>query len=110
MTLIDEIHQSWSWVGLDPVEIVGENDFGNLIVKDTGGKYWRLCPEDCSCSVVAANRQKLEELSKDQEFLHDWYMRALVELARECHRADENQPLRGGSKPASPRWGGHRGF
>ncbi|MBU1396083.1 MAG: DUF1851 domain-containing protein [Gammaproteobacteria bacterium] len=83
MNLVDEIRQSWSWVGLDPVEVVGENDFGNLMVKDAEGKYWRLCPEDCSCSVVAANRQELDALSTNQEFLHDWYMRALVELARE---------------------------
>ena len=83
MNLVDEIRQSWSWVGLDPVEVVGENDFGNLMVKDAEGKYWRLCPEDCSCSVVAASRQELDALSTNQEFLHDWYMRALVELARE---------------------------
>lgn len=83
MNLVDEIRQSWCWIGLDPVEVVGENDFGNLIVKDTEGKYWRLCPEDCSCSVVAANRQELDALSTNQEFLHDWYMHALVELALE---------------------------
>jgi len=83
MTLVDEIRESWSWVGLDPVEVVGENDFGNLIVKDVNGTYWRLCPEDCSCEVIAGNRQELDALSINQEFLRDWYMHALVERASE---------------------------
>jgi hypothetical protein len=83
MNIIDEIRESWGWIGLDPVEVVGENDFGNLIVKDSEGQYWRLSPEDSSCQVVASNRRELDALSTDQEFLHDWYMRALVDLARE---------------------------
>lgn len=83
MSLVEEIRQSWGWVGIEPVEVVGENDFGNLIVKDVDGKFWRLCPEDCYCEVIAANRADLDQLSTDQEFLHDWYMKALVSLASE---------------------------
>lgn len=83
MNLVEEISQSWGWIGIDPVEVVGENDFGNLMIKDADGKYWRLCPEDCNCQVVASNHQELDAISGDQEFLHDWYMRALVDLARE---------------------------
>jgi hypothetical protein len=81
MSLVDEIRQFWGWIGLDPVEVVGENDFGNLMIKDADGKYWRLCPEDCYCRVVASNREELDALSTDQAFLHDWHMRALVQLA-----------------------------
>jgi hypothetical protein len=81
MGLVEEIRQSWGWVGIEPVEVVGENDFGNLIVKDEDGKYWRLCPEDCYCKVIAANRAELDVLSIDQEFLRDWYMTDLVSLA-----------------------------
>jgi Domain of unknown function (DUF1851) len=92
MNVVDEIRQSWGWVGLDPVEVVGENDFGNLMVKDATGKYWRICPEECTCSVVAANRQELDALSTNQEFLIDWHMRALVDLAREsCGPLSEGQ-------------------
>jgi hypothetical protein len=83
MNLLDEIRTSWGWIGLDPVEVVGENDFGNLMIKDAEGKYWRLCPEECTCVVAAANRKELDALSIDQDFLRDWYMLALVELARE---------------------------
>jgi hypothetical protein len=83
MTLVEEIRHSWGWIGLEPAEVVGENDFGNLMIKDKDGRYWRLCPEDCSCKMVASNHQELDALSSDQEFLHDWYMRRLLDLARE---------------------------
>lgn len=79
--LLHEIRDFWGWTGLNPVEIVGENAFGNLIIKDGDGRYWRLCPEDPYCLVVADNRADLDALSRDQEFLSDWYMSRLVEAA-----------------------------
>lgn len=82
MNIIEEIKESWGWVGIQPEEVVGENDFGNLIIKDIEGKYWRLCPEDVYCKVVAQNREDLDKLSSNQEFLEDWYMQALVEKAQ----------------------------
>ena len=85
MDLISEIREAWGWVGIDPEEVVGENDFGNLIVRDRAGQYWRLCPEDSYCRVIADNREELDELSEDQEFLHDWNMSALVEEAKKAH-------------------------
>jgi len=83
MHIIDEIRESWGWAGLDPVEIVGENAFGNLMIRDSQGRYWRLCPEDCYCRIVANNRQELDALSANPEFMHDWQMQKLVDLARE---------------------------
>lgn len=85
MPLIQDLKQNWSWTGLDPSEVVGENDFGNLIIKDVQGKYWRLTPEECSCEIIAHNRGELDALSVDQKFLADWYMSVLVELARTKH-------------------------
>jgi hypothetical protein len=93
MNLVEEIRESWGWAGLDPVEVVGENDFGNLMVKDSEGRYWRLCPEEGYCKIVASNRRELDALSTNREFLGDWYMSSLVSLAREhCG------PLTDGSK------------
>lgn len=83
MSIVEEIKESWGWVGIEPEEVVGENDFGNLMIKDIEGKYWRLCPEDVYCEVIAQNREELDKLSSDQEFLEDWYMQALVEKAQE---------------------------
>lgn len=83
MELIAIIEDAWGWTGLKPAEIVGDNDFGNLMIKDQIGCYWRLCPEDLYCKVVASSRAELDQLSQDQEFLEDWYMTELVEQARE---------------------------
>jgi hypothetical protein len=81
-TLTEHIRSAWGWTGIEPSEVVDESDFGNLIVRDLQGSYWRICPEDLYCKVVAHSREQLDALSRDQEFLHDWHMSALVEEAR----------------------------
>jgi hypothetical protein len=81
MQLLDEVRRAWGWVGIESVELIDDDDFGNLILKDVRGQYWRLCPEDLYCEVVASSREELDHLAKDQEFLSDWYMRGLVDQA-----------------------------
>ena len=93
MELIEIVEGAWSWTGLKPHQIVGDNDFGNLIVKDEAGHYWQLCPEDLSCKVVASSRAQLDQLSQDQVFLHNWHMKDLTRRAR-----DNLGPLRPGFK------------
>jgi len=83
MSIIQVIEESWGWVGINPIEVVGENDFGNLMIKDSSGSYWRMCPEDLYCEVIANNREELDILSTSQEFLEDWYMQPLVEQVNE---------------------------
>lgn len=81
--MIKIIEESWGWIGIKPEEIIGQNDFGNLIIRDVLGKYWRLCPEDLYCNVVAENQEQLDSLYKNQEFLIDWYMSSLASEAKE---------------------------
>jgi len=57
VSLTEEIQSSWGWVGIEVAHVVGENDFGNLMIEDTSGKYWRLCPEDGWCEIVANTRE-----------------------------------------------------
>lgn len=83
MDMIQAIRDSWGWVGIDPVEVVGATAFGNLMIKDGLGHYWRLCPEGLSCEVIAQTREALDEVSRDQAFLHDWYLQPMVEQAEE---------------------------
>ncbi len=82
MNVIDEFRESWGWIGLAPTEIVAENDFGNLILKDAEGKYWRFCPEDLYCEIVAQNQREMDSLACDQDFIDDWEMKALGAEAR----------------------------
>jgi hypothetical protein len=81
MQLLDEVRRAWGWVGIDPVDLIDDNEFGNLILEDAKGQFWRLCPEDLYCEVVASSREELDRLAKDQDFLRDWYMQGLVDQA-----------------------------
>lgn len=81
--MIHVIQKNWWWVGINSVEIVGENSFGNLLIKDASGLFWRLCPGDLYCKIIARNRDELEELNQDKEFLRDWHMLPLIEKAEE---------------------------
>ena len=83
MNTVEAINESWGWVGLNAVEVLGENDFGNLIIRDEDGIYWRLCPQDLYCRTVAGDRQQLDALSYNQQFLHGWYMTERVTMARD---------------------------
>ena len=83
MNIINEIIESWGWVGVNPTEIVAENEFGNLIIKDAEDKFWRLCPEDVYCEVVAESIDDYNELINDHEFLNDWNMTVMVNEATE---------------------------
>lgn len=83
MVLIDEIEKAWGWTGLKPAKVLGDNDFGNLMIKDSAGGYWRLCPEELYCVRVADNRVEFDAFTQGQDFLHDWYLEALVQQARD---------------------------
>ncbi|KZX75123.1 hypothetical protein A3715_26825 [Oleiphilus sp. HI0009] len=81
MSIIQEIINAWSWVGIEPVEIVAENDFGNLIIKDSSERFWRLCPEDVYCEVIANSIDEYNTAIKNEEFIIDWHMSSMVEEA-----------------------------
>ncbi|WP_208728727.1 hypothetical protein [Leptospira selangorensis] len=82
-TILDVLKESWGWTGLDPEKIIKENEFGNLLILDKQGQYWRLCPEDLYCEIIALNSDKLTALLNDHDFIEDWEMRSLVDLAYE---------------------------
>lgn len=82
--MLDTIRGSWGWSGIEPDNIVGENDFGNLLVRDDEGKYWWLCPEELSCEVVAESKTSLDALFEEASFQQDWAMTTIVALAVEC--------------------------
>ncbi|MFC5547872.1 T6SS immunity protein Tdi1 domain-containing protein [Massilia aerilata] len=81
MINVDEINEAWGWVGLNAEEVLGENAFGNLIIRDDEGRYWHLSPQDLCCEPVAEDRAALDALSYNQAFLSEWYMPEQVDLA-----------------------------
>jgi len=82
MTILNEVRNAWGWIGIDPIEVVTENDFGNLIIKDSKEQFWRLCPEDVYCEVIAKTIAEYNEIIKGEDFLDDWFMSAMVEEAK----------------------------
>ena len=80
--LLEIVNASWGWVGLNAKEIAGRNAFGNLLVVDDAGKYWRICPEELSCEVVSDNAAEFSSLVKSEEFQIDWEMSRIVKLAQ----------------------------
>lgn len=105
MDVIKLIREAWGWTGIQPVAVVAENDFGNLLVRDEAHRYWRICPEELSCEVVAGTRDELDRLISDAEFETDWRMDRLVEEARQqLGPLAEGMPIAPGgtSSPRSP--------
>lgn len=81
MSILNEIKDAWGWVGIDPQEVVKENEFGNLIIRDFSDRFWRLCPEDVYCEIIAESIEEYNSLIKNEEFLEDWFMSAMVQEA-----------------------------
>lgn len=80
--MIDIINKSWAWTGVIACFIIDTNDFGNIIFKAEDGKYWRICPEELNCKVIAEDKAEFEQLQKDDKFIEDWKMKNLVDSAR----------------------------
>ena len=79
--MLNTIKSAWNWIGLEPAEIVEQNAFGNLVVCATDGHFWRICPEELSCRVIATDSTGYELLRASEEFGNDWEMNELIALA-----------------------------
>ena len=90
--MLTEINKAWYWKGFSATEIVRTNDFGNVIFKTDKHEFWRICPEEVSCEKIAESESEFNRLSTDPEFVDDWEMTNLVEIARtELGELTENQ-------------------
>ena len=83
MSILNAVEQYWGWTGIEPERVIAENEFGNLIMQDTSGRFWRLCPEDLYCDPIADDKDEYNELVKDEEFNLDWFMDVMVQKAIE---------------------------
>ena len=78
---METIRDAWGWTGLDPVEVLYANPFGNLIVKAVDGAYWRICPESLTCGKIANDAGTFVKVWNNKEFRFDWEMSNLVAIA-----------------------------
>jgi hypothetical protein len=63
------------------LEVTHINAFGDIIARAEDGRFWRICPEDLYCRMIAKTQLEMESLWADGDFSTDWEMRPLVELA-----------------------------
>lgn len=82
--LLTTIRQAWGWTGIRPRAITDRNAFGNLLIEAEGddGPYWRICPEELSCRIVAVDKGALDALLRDAEHRYDWDMTEFLETAQ----------------------------
>ncbi len=73
MDILESVATYWGWTGIEPEKVIA--------VKDSAGKFWRLCPEDVYCDVIAQNDAEYNELVKDEEFNEDWFMEVILQKA-----------------------------
>lgn len=78
---VSEINKAWNWIGINAVEIIQTNDFGNIIFKTQQDDYFRICPEELSCEKIANSKSSLMKVLEDSEFIEDWQMKNLVLIA-----------------------------
>ena len=84
-TLLQAISEGWSWKLGVPVEVIATNRFGNAIVRNSDGEFYRLMPEEWQCELLARTPAELEEKRKKEDFVRDWEMTPLVERAVAAH-------------------------
>ena len=81
MALLESIKAAWSWRGIEPVEVIEINSFGNVIVTTVGGRIWRICPEELKADLIADSYSTFEMLRSHPDFVEDWKMTALAAKA-----------------------------
>lgn len=79
------IVKAWGWSGIIPKEVIDINKFGHVVVEHANGLVWRIIPEELSCEIIAKDIAEFEEIKKTEEFILDWDMEGLVELAEAAY-------------------------
>ncbi len=83
--LLQAISRGWGWKIGKPVEVIATNQFGNAIVRNEEGSYFRIMPEEWQCELIASSAAELEAKRKTEEFIRDWEMSALVCRAKAAY-------------------------
>jgi len=83
MDILQTIADAWNWKGIEPVEIVDQNAFGNVIVRTIAGSFWRIRSEVPCAEPIAYSESQLIEIRNDPEFVLDWEMKLLVQKAKD---------------------------
>lgn len=81
--MTDDINKAWNWKGIQALEVIRTNDFGNIIFSTRSDEYWRICPEELSCQKIAISKEELTRKLKEPDFIEDWTMDWFVAVAKD---------------------------
>ncbi|MEL6654972.1 MAG: T6SS immunity protein Tdi1 domain-containing protein [Bacteroidota bacterium] len=81
--LLKIVNEGWSWFGVSAIDIKMENEFGNIIFQSNEGKFFRICPEELSCELIANTEKDYVSVINSQDFQGDWRMESLVSVAKD---------------------------
>ncbi len=80
--MVDKINEFWKWMGVTAESIAATNEFGNIVFISDKGQYWRICPEELQCEMIAPNDVIWEDVKEEQQFKKSWEMTEIVEAAK----------------------------
>ena len=93
MINIQHINSAWSWTEVKAEELLDVNKFGNLIFRCSNDRIWRICPEELSINCIGKDAQEYLEMRSNKEFIIDWEMEILVDIAKEKYGALESDKV-----------------
>ena len=79
--IIEVINKAWNWAVPKVKEILAVNSMGNVFLKDSEGKYWRICPEELTATLEAKNNDEVEIVFNNPEYKEDWQLLGLIDEA-----------------------------
>ena len=79
--LLESIREGWGWAIGTPTRVIAVNSFGNIIVQNSTGQFYRITPEDLECVFLCDSEHDLEKLLRESKFAFDWDMKLLREQA-----------------------------
>ena len=84
-SLEQAIADGWGWAIKEPISVVAINDFGNAVICDAEGRYFRIIPEDLACNFLTDDSDVLRCIINSEEFQVDWDMQPLRRESEEAH-------------------------
>lgn len=102
--LLEVLRRSWVWALTDPVHILMQSAFGNILVACHDGTLWRVIPEELAAKKIRDDKNFIAAF-EDEEFRTDWFLEGVADAALaalgplregQCY-AFKTWPIMGGS-------------
>ena len=78
--LLEVLRSTWAWLLPDPVRILMQNAFGNMLVACHDGTLWRVIPEALTAKKIRDDKNFLAAF-EDEAFREDWLLEGVADAA-----------------------------